>query len=109
MNLLLASIVLIAALMGSVGQILFKKAATVGVAKGIRTTGFWVGVLLYGLAAAIFVLALKRGTLVVLYPLVSTSYIWTSLLAVRIFGEQMNYLKWAGVALIIAGTFLTQF
>jgi drug/metabolite transporter (DMT)-like permease len=108
MNLLLPGVVLLAALMGSVGQILFKRSSTGGFAKAIRTRDFWLGVVLYGLAAAIFVLALKGGTLVLLYPLISTSYIWTSLLAVRIFGEEMNSLKWIGVLLIVGGTFMTQ-
>ena len=61
------------------------------------------GVVLYGLSSVFFLIALKNGELSVLYPLTSLSYIWISLLSIRLLNEKMNFYKWMGVASILAG------
>jgi drug/metabolite transporter (DMT)-like permease len=66
------------------------------------------GILLYILAAAIFIFALRLEKLTVLYPLVATSYIWTSLLAKKYLDEKMNLFKWSGIALILIGVSLIE-
>ncbi len=65
-----------------------------------------LGITIYCLSAAFFVPALKGGDLSVLYPLVSLSYIWVSLLSMFILKEQMNYTKWFGIFLILCGVSL---
>jgi drug/metabolite transporter (DMT)-like permease len=61
------------------------------------------GLFLYGVGAALMVIALRHGELSVLYPLISLSYVWVAILSVMIFGEVMNPYKVAGICAIMAG------
>jgi drug/metabolite transporter (DMT)-like permease len=61
------------------------------------------GMALYGIGAALMVLALRHGELGVLYPLISLSYVWVAILSVLVFGEVMNFYKIAGICVIMAG------
>ncbi|MEO8050951.1 MAG: EamA family transporter [Acidobacteriota bacterium] len=61
------------------------------------------GMALYGIGAALMVIALRHGELSVLYPLISLSYVWVAVLSVVIFGEIMNVYKVAGICAIMAG------
>ncbi len=61
---------------------------------------------MYGISTIIFIPTLKYGQLSVLYPLVATSYMWTTLVAVKFLGEKMNRFKWIGIILIIIGVSL---
>ena len=61
------------------------------------------GLALYGLGAAMMVLALRHGELSLLYPLISLSYVWVAILSVVIFREVMNPYKIAGICVIMAG------
>ncbi len=61
------------------------------------------GLFLYGVGAALMVIALRHGELSVLYPLISLSYVWVAILSVLIFGEVMNPYKVAGICAIMAG------
>jgi len=58
---------------------------------------------LYGFSTVMFIPALKFGELSVLYPLVATSYIWTSIFSIKFLGEKMNIWKWLGVLVILIG------
>src|SRR5665213_554409 len=61
------------------------------------------GMALYGIGAALMVLALRHGELSVLYPLISLSYVWVAILSVVVFGEVMNPYKIGGICAIMAG------
>ncbi|MBI2140145.1 EamA family transporter [Candidatus Woesearchaeota archaeon] len=101
--------VLLGCLIGSFGPIFLKKgSASAGLSlSGIfRNFHLLFGVFLYGAGTAFFIPALKGGELSVLYPLVSTTYIWVSLWSVIILKEKMNAMKWAGIAVIILGVSL---
>ena len=67
------------------------------------------GVVLYGLSSIFFLAALKNGELSVLYPLTSLSYVWISLLSIRMLGEKMNFFKWLGITAILVGVSLIGF
>jgi uncharacterized membrane protein len=68
---------------------------------------FLVGFVAYGLGALLMLLALRRGKLSVLYPIVSTSYVWVSLVSPLLFpADSMNWQKWVGVALILVSVSL---
>lgn len=64
------------------------------------------GVFLYGLSSIFFLTGLKDGDLSVLYPITSLSYIWISLLSIKMLHEKMNFYKWLGIAAILAGVVL---
>jgi multidrug transporter EmrE-like cation transporter len=53
--------------------------------------------------ALLMILALRHGELSVLFPIISMSYVWVSLLSIYFFGDQMNLWKAAGIALVIWG------
>ena len=61
------------------------------------------GMALYGVGAALMVVALRHGELSVLYPLISLSYVWVAVLSVMVFGEMMNVYKVTGICAIMAG------
>ena len=62
-----------------------------------------LGVLLYLLSSVLFVAGLKHGSLSVLYPMVSLSYIWTLFWSRVLFHEPFNRSKIVGLGLILAG------
>lgn len=99
-------LVLSATLVGAFGPILLKKASARRLSKlSSLVTNYHLfgGVALYAVGTLLFIPALKGGDLSVLYPFVSLSYIWVSLLSVKFLGEKMNKYKWIGIALIIIG------
>jgi multidrug transporter EmrE-like cation transporter len=61
------------------------------------------GYALLGASTILFVLALRRGELSLLYPVLTLGYVWVTILSVVIFQDSMNLFKVAGVAVIISG------
>ncbi len=105
-TLLLAMIlVLIASFIASLGSIFLKKGAAKisGIKTIITNYSLITGILFYGISTVFFVPALRGGELSVLYPLVSTGYIWTCLLSIKLLGEKMNRYKWISIAFIVLG------
>lgn len=105
-------LVTFAALWGSFGPLFFKKGSatlTREVWKNIYNYYLWLGVLFYATSSAIFIYALKGEEVSILYPIVSTTYIWVSLWAMIFLKEKMNKWKWLGIALIISGVTLLGF
>lgn len=104
------SLVLIVAftLLAAAAQVLFKfgtnrllgHTSLVAIITDVPLIG---GLVLYGLGAAMMILALRHGELSVLYPLISLSYVWVAILSVVIFGESMNPYKVGGICVIMAG------
>jgi len=99
-------LVVLGTLIGSFSPILLKKASEKRLSKIsslIKNYHLMGGVILQGIGTVLFIPALRGGDLSILYPLVSLSYIWVSLLSVKFLGEKMNKLKWFGILLIIVG------
>lgn len=107
MNLSLAIIsVIIGCVIGSYASILFKRGAnkfTLNLFKLVYNYEILGGIVLYVISLIIFIIALKGNPLSIMYPLVSTSYIWVVLFSVKYLGEKMNFMKWLGVVSIIIG------
>lgn len=100
------ALVMLATLVGGFGPILLKKASRrrLSSIKSLLTNSYLiVGVCLYGIATVLFIAALRGGDVSTLYPFVSITFIWVSLLSVKILKEKMTFLKWAGIALIMLG------
>ena len=99
-------LVVFATLVGSFGPILLKKASARKLSKFkslITNYPLMGGVALYAIGTILFIPALRGGDLSILYPFVSLSYVWVSLLSVKFLGEKMNLMKWFGIGLIIVG------
>lgn len=64
---------------------------------------FLLGCSLYVFGSFLLILALRKGELSILYPVIATSYVWVSILAPLFFAnEHFNGWKLAGVIFIIA-------
>jgi drug/metabolite transporter (DMT)-like permease len=102
-------VIAFAALIGGFGPIFFKKGSAkfnLNPLKQIKNTNMLLGILFYAVSTVLFIPALKGGELSVLYPVVSLGYVWTTLLAVWLLKEKMNWMKWAGIVVIILGVSL---
>ncbi|MBU0980433.1 MAG: hypothetical protein KJ709_06500 [Nanoarchaeota archaeon] len=100
-------VILLATVLTSTGQVLYKLGADKIIWSDMMTilTNYWIiiGAFVYLASAALLLIALKGGELSVLYPFVATSYVWVSILSATIFREAVGTWKWAGVGLIILG------
>ena len=69
----------------------------------ISSVGLWVGLVLYGINTGLLILALRDGELSLLYPVISLTYVWVTIMSVTVLGESMTAAKLAGIALICLG------
>ncbi len=100
--------VLITTFLTSTAQILWKLGTGAMDSGNIGSILFnpyiWGGFLMYGIGALVMIVALKRGELSVLYPIIALSYVWVALAAhYFISGDSMNFIKWAGIGSIVLG------
>ena len=99
-------LVISATLVGAFGPILLKKASAkklFRISSLIKNYHLMGGVSLFVVGTLLFIPALKGGDLSILYPFVSLSYVWVSLLSVKFLGEKMSMMKWWGIGFIILG------
>lgn len=97
---------LFCALLASLGQTFFKLGSnqvSADIMSWIKNWQVILGMILYGSSALLFIIALKFGRLSILYPLISTSYIWVTLISGYYLGEKINYINYIGITLIILG------
>jgi uncharacterized membrane protein len=103
------ALILVAAFLGSFGSLYFKKGADrleFNLKSILRDYELFIGAAIYGASTIVYVIGIKGGELSVLFPLVSTGYIWVCFLSVKLLGERMNALKWAGIGCILVGVSL---
>lgn len=106
-NLFAVVLVIIGSVIGSYGTFVLKKGANLHTFWEIfRTKYFWWGVILNGISIPFYVMALRLEQLSFVYPLVSVSYIWTTLFSVKYLGEKMDGWKYLGLAGVVAGIVL---
>jgi drug/metabolite transporter (DMT)-like permease len=66
----------------------------------------WLGLVLFGLSAIVWLVVLSRATLSFAYPFASLSYVLILVLGHFVLDEQVTSLRLTGVGLIIAGVVL---
>ncbi|MBU1111191.1 MAG: EamA family transporter [archaeon] len=98
-------LVLISTFFGAVATLLIKRGTNQhhSVRKLIFTQIFWLGLFIYGVSIIFYFIALKQENLSIIYPLVSSTYIWTTFFSVKFLGEKMNSWKWFALTGIIIG------
>jgi drug/metabolite transporter (DMT)-like permease len=69
----------------------------------ITSVPLFCGYFLYGLGAVLFTVALRDGELSILYPVISLTYVWVTLLSAPLFHEKINAYKLVGIAAIMSG------
>jgi drug/metabolite transporter (DMT)-like permease len=106
-NFLSIALVLVGTILGAIGALILKKGTSRYRLREMLLTGyFWGGAFLYGISTVFYMFALRQEHLSVLYPLVSTTYLWTTLFGVKFLGEKMNPWKYLGLIGIILGVIL---
>jgi uncharacterized membrane protein len=97
------------AVIGSVGQLEFKRGADnlqFDIKMLLTNYHLIFGVTVYALSTILYVYALSKGQLSILYPIIATSYIWTLLFSKIFLKEQVGLTSWAGVFFILLGVTL---
>ena len=99
----------LAAFIGSIGQLEFKRGADnlqFDIKMLLTNYHLIIAVAVYALSTVLYVYALNKGQLSVLYPIIATSYIWTLLFSRIFLKEQIGLTGWAGVFFILLGVTL---
>ena len=102
-------LVAIGCIIGAYGSILLKKGADTLKPKFkalIENKPLILGFLIHGVSTVIYIVALRGAELTIIYPLVSTTYIWIVVFSQKLLKEKMNKHKWLGIALILIGVSL---
>ncbi len=100
-------IMLFASFIGAFATTLIKKSINKYPWKKLfASLSFWGCAFIFGLSVLMYIYLLQTAELSVLYPLVSTSYIWTTLFSIKLLGEKMNFWKWAALTGIMLGVVL---
>jgi multidrug transporter EmrE-like cation transporter len=94
-------------LLGAAAQILMKTGANKltqpTLMQMATNVPLMAGYCLYGISTVLLVLALRKSQISLLYPIISLTYVWVTILAVMIFGESMNVYKVIGLSILITG------
>lgn len=98
---------LLAAVLGAIGQYLFKigsKTVSTNFISWILNYKIIAAVILYCAVMFLFVFAFKLGgELTVLYPVYATTFIWAAIIGILFLNEPMTISKVGGILLIILG------
>lgn len=97
---------LVAAGVGAFGQFFYKRGS-----QRLSTVPLWrnldlaIGCLLFCGVMVLFVAAYRMGgKMSVVYPFYSTTFIWSTAIAVYLAGEPVSPVQWAGVFAVAFGT-----
>jgi drug/metabolite transporter (DMT)-like permease len=92
--------------LNAAAQLLFKRASahfSLNLLEDATNVSLILGLVLYGGFTVAMVLALRQGELSMLYPIISLSYVWVTLLSYTLLGEKPNLYKTIGVVVIVIG------
>lgn len=92
--------------MNTVGLVLIKDLLTKRVFSIVFNKFVFVGLVLYGLSAFLWLVALSMEEVSYLYPLIGTGYILTAIFAWAFFGESFTVMKILGIVLISLGAYM---
>jgi multidrug transporter EmrE-like cation transporter len=100
-------LVFLCTVIGAAAQILLKIGATQlsspNPVKMLLNPWLFCGYALYGISTMLLILALRKGQLSVLYPVIALTYVWVTILSMAIFRESMNAYKVVGLSIVVAG------
>ncbi|MBU0470638.1 MAG: EamA family transporter [Nanoarchaeota archaeon] len=98
------SLIVLGTFIGACATFIIKKATDkYQLKKLLLSSSLWGGLFIYVLSVLLYIYVLRTEELSVVYPLVATSYIWTTFFSVRFLGEKMDNWKWAALIGIILG------
>ncbi len=101
---------LVAAVVGAVGQYLYKSGADqtgAGMASYLLNLRLLGGVVCYIAVMVLFVVGFKLGgQMSVLYPLYASTFIWGAVIALLAYGTPIRPINVAGMILLVGGMYL---
>jgi len=108
LNLLAIVLVIFGTVLGAFGSLYLKKGAKsfdLNLLKQLRNKELIIGIVLFVVSAPFYIYGLSIERLSIVYPITSLTYIWVAFLSLKFLGEKMNWHKWLGIILIMAGIF----
>ena len=109
MDLKIILLTALAAFIGSIGQLEFKRGADnlqFDIKLLLTNYHLIIGLAVYAVSTVLYVYALSKGQLSILYPVIATSYIWTLIFSKIFLKEPVSLTGWAGVFFILLGVTL---
>jgi multidrug transporter EmrE-like cation transporter len=77
--------------------------ASITIESLLTNWALWGGLALYGISTGLLILALRDGELSLLYPVISLTYVWVTVLSVTVFDERLTMAKAVGISIIVLG------
>jgi drug/metabolite transporter (DMT)-like permease len=99
----------LSAFIGSIGQLEFKRGADnlqFDIKLLLTNYHLILGVAVYFVSTILYVYALNKEQLSILYPIIATSYIWTTLFSKIFLKETVGLISWVGIFFILFGVTL---
>lgn len=109
MDLKIILLTALAAFIGSIGQIEFKRGAdNLQFDFKLLITNYHLilGGAVYIISTILYIYALNKGQLSILYPVIATSYVWTLFFSKIFLKESVGLTSWVGVFFILLGVTL---
>jgi uncharacterized membrane protein len=99
------ALIILCSLSNAIAMFFLKKGAETIEFSFSILSNIWIylGILTLMLSVFLMMTALKGGNLSVIYPILATTYIWMSLLAMILLNEPISTIKWIGIILIVIG------
>lgn len=100
------TLMILVTILVSIGQMLWKLGAenlTISIQGTLLNLPLITGLIIYGLGLLVLMVALKKGDVSSLYPIMALSYVWVSAISYFYFEETFNTMKILGVIVIIVG------
>ena len=100
------ALVFLCTLLGAAAQLFFKRASehfSLNLIDDVTNVWLIIGLLLYGAFMLLMVVALQHGELSMLYPIISLTYVWVTLLSYTLLHEPPNLFKNVGITVIVVG------
>ena len=99
-------IIILATFLVSLAQVFFKigsQTVTKQISSLLLNLPLFFGFLFYGFGAILVLMALRGNELTLIYPMITTSYVWVFFISVYFFDEIFSFFKVFGILLIIMG------
>ena len=102
------SLVFVVTIINTIGQYFLKLGSNNLVLNLIilQNYNLFIGLFLYGTSALLLIYALKFGDLNALYPLISLTFVWVTLISIFLLGEKLYFNQLLGTTSILTGVFL---
>lgn len=99
----------LAAFLGSIGQLEFKRGADnlqFDIKLLLTNHHLLIGLGVYAVSTIFYIYALNKEQLSILYPIIATSYVWTLFFSKIFLKETVGLTSWLGIFFILLGVTL---